>query len=81
MQDFLGDLRYRQQKVWREVDVPRAVNRKAVTYHQRGGPRIKSLWPGWRKYALCWWEPLGGSFLNARGRTASIDISLSFFSF
>eukprot|EP00983_Pelagomonas_calceolata_P076078 1153270-Pelagomonas_calceolata.AAC.1 len=35
MQDFLGDLRYRQQKVWREADAlsPREVNRKAVTYH------------------------------------------------
>eukprot|EP00983_Pelagomonas_calceolata_P073905 1152321-Pelagomonas_calceolata.AAC.1 len=35
MQDFLGDLRYRQQKVWREADAlsPREVNRKAVTYY------------------------------------------------
>ena len=35
MQDFLGDLRYRQQKIWREADAmsPRGVNRKAVTYH------------------------------------------------
>eukprot|EP00983_Pelagomonas_calceolata_P035171 1099900-Pelagomonas_calceolata.AAC.1 len=35
MQDVLGDLRYRQQKVWREVDALslRDVNRKAVTYH------------------------------------------------
>eukprot|EP00983_Pelagomonas_calceolata_P034732 1088071-Pelagomonas_calceolata.AAC.1 len=33
MQDFKGDLRYRQQKVWREADAfsPREVNRKAVT--------------------------------------------------
>eukprot|EP00983_Pelagomonas_calceolata_P046640 1140277-Pelagomonas_calceolata.AAC.1 len=33
MQDFLGDLRYRQQKFWREADAlsPREVNRKAVT--------------------------------------------------
>jgi len=35
MQKFIGDLRYRQQKVWREVDTlnPREVNKKAVTYH------------------------------------------------
>eukprot|EP00983_Pelagomonas_calceolata_P019076 599320-Pelagomonas_calceolata.AAC.1 len=35
MQEFLGDLRYRQQKVWRDADAlsPRVVNRKAVTYH------------------------------------------------
>eukprot|EP00983_Pelagomonas_calceolata_P023185 730141-Pelagomonas_calceolata.AAC.1 len=35
MQDFLRDLKYRQQKVWREADAlsPREVNRKAVTYH------------------------------------------------
>eukprot|EP00983_Pelagomonas_calceolata_P011629 375075-Pelagomonas_calceolata.AAC.1 len=35
MQDFLGDLRYRQKKVWREADAlsPREVDRKAVTYH------------------------------------------------
>eukprot|EP00983_Pelagomonas_calceolata_P006904 225251-Pelagomonas_calceolata.AAC.2 len=35
MQDFIGDLRYRQQKVRREVDAlsPQDVNRKAVTYH------------------------------------------------
>eukprot|EP00983_Pelagomonas_calceolata_P072252 1151633-Pelagomonas_calceolata.AAC.1 len=35
MQDLLGDLRYRQQKVWREADAlsPREVNSKAVTYH------------------------------------------------
>eukprot|EP00983_Pelagomonas_calceolata_P036131 1130207-Pelagomonas_calceolata.AAC.1 len=34
-QDFLADLRYRLQKVWREADAlsPREVNRKAVTYH------------------------------------------------
>eukprot|EP00983_Pelagomonas_calceolata_P003846 124371-Pelagomonas_calceolata.AAC.1 len=35
MQDFLGDLRYRQHKVWREADTlsSQEVNRKAVTYH------------------------------------------------
>eukprot|EP00983_Pelagomonas_calceolata_P061594 1146900-Pelagomonas_calceolata.AAC.6 len=35
MQDFFGDLRYRQRKVWREADAlsPREVNRNAVTYH------------------------------------------------
>eukprot|EP00983_Pelagomonas_calceolata_P009786 317438-Pelagomonas_calceolata.AAC.1 len=35
MQDYLGDLRYRQQKVWNEAEAlsPREVNRKAVTYH------------------------------------------------
>eukprot|EP00983_Pelagomonas_calceolata_P014041 449782-Pelagomonas_calceolata.AAC.1 len=35
MQAFLGDLRYRQQKFWREADAlsPKEVNRKAVTYH------------------------------------------------
>eukprot|EP00983_Pelagomonas_calceolata_P022097 693574-Pelagomonas_calceolata.AAC.1 len=35
MQDFSADLRYRQQKVWREADAlsSREVNRKAVTYH------------------------------------------------
>ena len=37
MQEFIGDLRYRQQKVWRGADVvfcPRAANKKAVTYHK-----------------------------------------------
>eukprot|EP00983_Pelagomonas_calceolata_P090371 1157410-Pelagomonas_calceolata.AAC.14 len=38
---------------------------------QGGGPRSESLWPGWRKDALYRWESMGGSFLNARGRTAS----------
>eukprot|EP00983_Pelagomonas_calceolata_P016002 507285-Pelagomonas_calceolata.AAC.1 len=35
MQEFLGDLRYRQQKVWKEADAlsPRELNRKAVTCH------------------------------------------------
>eukprot|EP00983_Pelagomonas_calceolata_P079958 1154929-Pelagomonas_calceolata.AAC.2 len=35
MQNFIGDLRYRQHKVWREADAlsPREVNRKAETYH------------------------------------------------
>eukprot|EP00983_Pelagomonas_calceolata_P001661 54830-Pelagomonas_calceolata.AAC.1 len=35
MQDFIGDSRYRQQKVWREADAqsPQKVNRKAVAYH------------------------------------------------
>eukprot|EP00983_Pelagomonas_calceolata_P004632 150488-Pelagomonas_calceolata.AAC.1 len=39
-QDFLADLGYRQQKVWREVDAfsPRLVNRKAVTYHHWCSP-------------------------------------------
>eukprot|EP00983_Pelagomonas_calceolata_P067491 1149496-Pelagomonas_calceolata.AAC.2 len=27
------------------------------------------------KGALYWWESLGGSFLNAHGRTASVDLS------
>eukprot|EP00966_Prymnesium_polylepis_P271492 6272581-Prymnesium_polylepis.1 len=46
MQEFIGDLRYRQQKVWRGADVfcPRAVNKKVVTYHKwcgnsESGPR------------------------------------------
>lgn len=36
LQEFVGDLRYRQQKVWREAHdcCPRTVNRKAVTYHK-----------------------------------------------
>eukprot|EP00983_Pelagomonas_calceolata_P003081 101358-Pelagomonas_calceolata.AAC.1 len=36
MQDFIRDLRHRQQKVWGEADAlsPREVNRKAVTYHR-----------------------------------------------
>eukprot|EP00983_Pelagomonas_calceolata_P049885 1141697-Pelagomonas_calceolata.AAC.2 len=42
---------------------------------QGGGFRIESLWPGWRKDALYWWESIGGSFL-ARGRTASVYLSL-----
>eukprot|EP00983_Pelagomonas_calceolata_P029478 923967-Pelagomonas_calceolata.AAC.2 len=47
---------------------------------QGGGPRVESLWPGWRnKDALYRWESMGGSFLNARGRAASVD--LSFLSF
>eukprot|EP00983_Pelagomonas_calceolata_P117917 1160454-Pelagomonas_calceolata.AAC.1 len=35
MQEFLGDVRHRQQKVWREADAlsPQEVNRKAVTFH------------------------------------------------
>eukprot|EP00983_Pelagomonas_calceolata_P087529 1156975-Pelagomonas_calceolata.AAC.6 len=36
MQAFIGDLRYRHQKVWKEADAlsPRGVDRrKAVTYH------------------------------------------------
>eukprot|EP00983_Pelagomonas_calceolata_P109150 1159527-Pelagomonas_calceolata.AAC.7 len=42
---------------------------------QGGGPRIESLWPWWRNEdALYRWESMGGSFLNARGRTASIDL-------
>jgi len=31
---------------------------------------------GGDKDALCRWEPMGGSFLNARGRTTSVDLSL-----
>eukprot|EP00983_Pelagomonas_calceolata_P037685 1136466-Pelagomonas_calceolata.AAC.2 len=45
---------------------------------QGGGPQIESLWPGWRKDALCRWEPLGGSFLNAHGRMARVDLSFLF---
>eukprot|EP00983_Pelagomonas_calceolata_P026898 844490-Pelagomonas_calceolata.AAC.1 len=32
-QDFIGNLRYREQKVWREADAlsPRVMNRKAET--------------------------------------------------
>eukprot|EP00983_Pelagomonas_calceolata_P010336 335670-Pelagomonas_calceolata.AAC.1 len=39
MQDFIGDLRYRQQKVWKEADAlsPREMNRKVVTYHHWHG--------------------------------------------
>eukprot|EP00983_Pelagomonas_calceolata_P041317 1138013-Pelagomonas_calceolata.AAC.1 len=35
MQDLIGDLRYRQQKIWREADAlsPREAIRKAATYH------------------------------------------------
>eukprot|EP00983_Pelagomonas_calceolata_P053606 1143356-Pelagomonas_calceolata.AAC.6 len=35
MQDFFGDLRYRQKKILRKADAlsPQEVNRKAVTYH------------------------------------------------
>eukprot|EP00983_Pelagomonas_calceolata_P108958 1159508-Pelagomonas_calceolata.AAC.3 len=35
MQDLSGDLRYRQQKVWREADAfgLQEVNRKAITLH------------------------------------------------
>ena len=43
MQDFIADLRYRQQKVWREADDldPRAVNKKVVTYHKWCGKSLK----------------------------------------
>eukprot|EP00983_Pelagomonas_calceolata_P080552 1155203-Pelagomonas_calceolata.AAC.1 len=39
MQDFIRNLRYRQQKVWREADAfeefsPQEVNKKAVIYHR-----------------------------------------------
>jgi len=36
MQEFICDLRFRHLKVWREADFscPRAVNKKAVTYHK-----------------------------------------------
>jgi hypothetical protein len=35
MQEFICDLRFRHLKVWREANFscPRAVNKKAVTYH------------------------------------------------
>ena len=46
MQEFICDLRFRYLKVWREADLscPRAVNKKAVTYHKwcgssESGPR------------------------------------------
>ena len=36
MQEFICDLRFRHLKVWREANFscPRAVNKKAVTYHK-----------------------------------------------
>ena len=36
MQEFICDLRFRHLKVWREADSssPRAVNKKAITYHK-----------------------------------------------
>ena len=39
MQEFICDLRFRHLKVWREADFscPRAVNKKAVTYHTYSG--------------------------------------------
>jgi len=46
MQEFICGLRFRHLKVWREADFscPRAVNKKAVTYHKwcgssESGPR------------------------------------------
>ena len=35
MQEFLGELRHRQQKVWREAETlnPREARKKAVTYY------------------------------------------------
>jgi len=46
MQEFICDLRFRHLKVWREAvfSCPRAVNKKAVTYHKwcgssESGPR------------------------------------------
>jgi len=46
MQEFICDLRFRHLKVWREANFscPRAVNKKAVTYHKwcwssESGPR------------------------------------------
>ena len=46
MQEFICNLRFRHLKVWREADFscPRAVNKKAVTYHKwcgssESGPR------------------------------------------
>eukprot|EP00983_Pelagomonas_calceolata_P042753 1138640-Pelagomonas_calceolata.AAC.5 len=42
MQDFIGDLRYRQRKVWREADAfsPQGMKRKSVTYHQWCGKTL-----------------------------------------
>ena len=46
MQEFICDLRFRHLKVWRKANFscPRAVNKKAVTYHKwcgssESGPR------------------------------------------
>ena len=51
MQEFICDLRFRHLKVWREADFscPRAVNKKAVTYHKwcgssESGPRGSPFW-------------------------------------
>eukprot|EP00983_Pelagomonas_calceolata_P057742 1145201-Pelagomonas_calceolata.AAC.5 len=48
---------------------------------QQGGPRVNPCDRGGEKDALYLWESLGGSFLNARGRTASVYLSFfpSFF--
>ena len=42
MQEFLGELRHRQQNVWREAETlnPREVHKKAVTYHHWCGELI-----------------------------------------
>lgn len=42
MPEFVGDLRFRQQKVWREADTldPRFSDRKAVTYHKWCGREV-----------------------------------------
>eukprot|EP00983_Pelagomonas_calceolata_P066205 1148913-Pelagomonas_calceolata.AAC.1 len=68
------DLRYRQQKVWREADAlsPRQVNRKAVTYHRvmrnvsRFRLRAHSL-----KVESCKW--LGGSNICDKCERAEIQ--------
>ena len=64
MQEFICDLRFRHLKVWREANFscPRAVNKKAVTYHKwygssESGPRGSPfLIPS---YLSCKWH--GGS--------------------
>ena len=45
MQEFFCDLRFRHLKVWREADFscPRAVNKKAVTYHKWCGSSESGL--------------------------------------
>ena len=45
MQEFICDLRFRHLKVWREADFscPRAVNKKAVTYHKWCGTSESGL--------------------------------------
>jgi len=45
MQEFICDLRFRHLKVWREANFscPRAVNKKAVTYHKWCGSSESGL--------------------------------------